>query len=449
MVNLAPDKENSKEEEHAPKKTGGEHAFNFTSWFLFGWIINSLSGVATAEYANNRPGSWAYGAKRWAQEHAANIYEWVNNKISPKDIQELQKIFLKRVSQVDLPDEVVKQFIKDGVFNAKGEHNQAFYDLFQQEGGFKEVADKLGKGFSAENIEQLRNHMLRQETGRDTIATLATLLALCAGGFIVMVPIKLMEDNKRPMVEWLDKHVVDPFKQITGQAPATAMEKERLEEQRKERYDYFSQTEKQTWASVLKSRLVGLIPIYVFHLSMGGKNNIVKLGQEKITGDYVNPDPNVGFGGVGHMAEQFGNWAGASAHNITPDSAKQHIANQWVTDEFRNNHSLPAGGDHSKRWMQEKLEWLAIDVGYSFFATVFTFGLSRIFGKKSDDNQQVETANNITPVKGELSSKRAHMASVGSQAASRIYEKTPTTSLHMAEHAGAVETAPERLRESL
>ena len=74
-------------------------------------------------------------------------------------------------------------------------------DYFRNLGGKKQLdkaAVGLGKMIGASNI-------FKAETAHNIADNLLKTLALCSGGWILVAPMKGMEDKKRPIVHWLNK----------------------------------------------------------------------------------------------------------------------------------------------------------------------------------------------------------------------------------------------------
>ena len=77
----------------------------------------------------------------------------------------------------------------------------AIADYFRNLGGKKYLdgaAKGLGKVFSGGNVQKL-------ESSTGLASSILKTLALCSGGWLLVVPMKLMEDKKRPIVHWLNK----------------------------------------------------------------------------------------------------------------------------------------------------------------------------------------------------------------------------------------------------
>ncbi len=91
---------------------------------------------------------------------------------------------------------------------------------------------------------------------RGQARSVLSLLFLMSGGFILMAPIKWLEDRKKPTVEWLDDRFNKP-------------RNKEEEAQIKARHDYIEKHEpKQSWESILKGRVYALVPILGAHFML-------------------------------------------------------------------------------------------------------------------------------------------------------------------------------------
>lgn len=393
---------------NAPEETGGEKLFNATSWYGLGWVANALSSVFLTEYAINRPDSRLLGfinlyearkgLEGLLQGGANRITDW----LKPQDIEQVQRLFSDNAPQLEAQCAGATQAIRAIVATLNQQVNQpdgmtinkAFHELYDKmggkNGGFENIAKAIDGSATAQQMEQLKNHLVRMDVSKKTVVTLAAIIALCSGGFLLMAPIKWMEDNKRDLVDFFDHKVIDPINAAFGNAPLTDADIRELEAKRQARYDYIENHEaKQTWGSVLSSRFLTLLPIYALHMAWWNEENVVKAAHEKLSGQYLNPDPSVSFGGVKHYLRMLTDPVGGFVYDrMMPASMQSGLA----------THAMHPSDTHTPReWVQEKTEWLATDFAYSLLAATATFHLSRLFAKEQEEPQQTEDDTTHSP----------------------------------------------------
>jgi hypothetical protein len=321
--------------------TGGEKVFDIGTYYGIGWVVNALSSVYLTDKAIRSQAGW-----EWLYNGRVNLI---------KTFTEFGEKFIEKPELWDV-------FKNHPEFAGKALTNQACYDLWEKSGGsFENLAAKLGGSFTTENVKQIRDYIVHNEAMHSSMSALAGIALLCSGGFLLMEPIKQLEDHKLDIVKFLDEKVVDPLAGLTGHAPPSEEEKQ----QRQARYEELAAAPKQTRASILVSRLAAVLPIWAAHVACSQPNNIIKAGAAKVAGvEYVNPNPNVGFGGGDHYFDAAGNAVGGF---IAPN-AKDPAA-------FNKNTGL-----------------LINDFSYSLVAATATYWFTRLFAPMFDKGAKTKDA---------------------------------------------------------
>ena len=253
-----------------PRATSGERLFNFTSWFGLGWIANAAVSVVSADAAKH---TWLKRPYMQTANWTANLLRG-DKKFSYEELSDSRKLMSH--FSVENSKEVTQ--------NGMGEFLKSL----------KEPEDSLLNGLKnknllkGESLEAMRSEFTTlREAGmafhnRETIASFAVLNI---GGWLMMAPIKWMEDHK---AWWVEK-----FDQMLGSDKTTGKKRQEIDA----RHDYLRVQPRQTWASVLTSRAITQPLIIGLYAITSKKNNILtKLGIK----DYE---------GMDKYADNFTEWA--------------------------------------------------------------------------------------------------------------------------------------------
>lgn len=102
-----------------------------------------------------------------------------------------------------------------------------------------QATGRIAKGLEASKIASLEKAHHYTKVGLET-------LALTAGGWVLIIPLKILEDHKRPAVHWLNKHVFH-IDQTAPDGHELTPDEIYIEQEQP----------KQSWANVLKRRIIG------------------------------------------------------------------------------------------------------------------------------------------------------------------------------------------------
>ncbi len=371
--------------------SAGEQVFNWGTYAGVNWGINTAISVAATEIGFNRPGEYNFlynGREALVskfQEGGAALL----NMATSDDLISLKDRFLEQASTLTGDNNEAFQKLLD-----EGLNKQALYTLYAEHGGFEGMAEQLGEGFTSDSVKDVCDLMVKEQANIQSYSALATIISLCAGGFALVIPLMKLEENKLSLVKWADQHIVDPFNKITGNAPETEQEKLEQQEQRQAGYTKIENEPKQGFASEFLSRVFTLVPVYALHMAWSKPENLVKTAGGMITGnEFVNPDPEVGFGGINHYAEIAGNWTGEKVFGLIPESAHDTLGSSFlVSDKFRDAF----GGEALEKQTKQYMEWVCTDAAYTTLVASGSFAMTRVLGDmfdKSDDAAEKEQDN--------------------------------------------------------
>jgi hypothetical protein len=367
-----------------------EKTFHDFIYYGLGWGVNAGIGVVATEYAFNRSGNVIYNAREKMVDGALSLADKIFHN---PELEQFTRTIGEKLFESGINNEaanILKEQAKDGKFK------QAFYDLYKNNNGYAGIAELLGEGFNPEKVKQAADHMIKKQSGKELFNTGAVLATLCVGGFAVMVPMKYLEDNKRWLIEQLDHKVFDPINSMLGKGPKDEEAKAELEERRQQRYDEIESEPKQTWSSMLTSRIAALVPLYIVHAAWWNESNAIKSVGGALSGaEITDPSPDSGFGGVGHYAKKIGNAIGDKIYDTLPDNWQNNI-----TDHVKNNtDKFVASEEIGKRWFSQKTEWLIFDYIYAFIAATttekLTEKLASVFDKSEDENKKSEPFSKV------------------------------------------------------
>lgn len=342
-----------------PEQTAGERLFDFTTYFGIGWIANAAMGVAVYNLSE-KEGNIIYDVRK---KMVGGANDWVNDSY--------QKNTYYNGEYTDITSQL------SGL--ETGNAQEFFYNAYKQGGGsFKSLADGLDGAYTASEIERARDMAVGRDRKLAVANTLANAGAISVGGFLAMVPVKIMEDHKLPITKTLDGWI-DSAKDAVGLGFKSEFEKTRTLNARQERYDYIADAPEQSWGSVIGSRIASLIPFYATYAVMANKDNIVSGLQAVASGNkYANP--NEGFKGTDHYI------------NAAVDKGI----------EFAEDHNLPLinipqDPEKLAKFKDSARMW-GTDISYSLLVAESTYLFTRLLGPLMNGEKQppqTQEANNI------------------------------------------------------
>jgi hypothetical protein len=442
LKKAAQEEAKAQEAARPPKPTRGEKIFNFMDWYGIGWLGNAALSVAVTDKALN--GSW-------------------QPIVSRQTSKLLERPWFKRfavgteqnISLANKVNEVVFEKFKghDGIIHYMDGHGPAsgfvpekihwdktYFNINKSlhsgaEGAkydfgkiAKEVAGSL-ENVTEKEIKLARKIGINQSGLHGEAKSMVMLLLLMSGGFLLMAPIKWLEDAKVPIVKWLDKHF--------GPSNPTP------EQQRNQDayYKYIEENEcRQTWGSVLLSRAITLAGVITLHRNWAQERNFVNSTVSAVSGKPVNPH-NPTWKGFDHTSEQVAERAISGARSIMPgavSSLEAGLESHSARLEAKlNSGPTPADPAFQKVSGPQRLKNIITysfeDVIYSLGVATSTFMFSRvlapIFGKQGK-NEAVTTP---TPLRDMTPTPMSPAAPIPQEPA-----KTPTPSAAMASAPGHI-----------
>gem|GEM_PF-5235160 len=310
------------------KSTGGEKLFNATAYWGMGWIANaSFSVWLTDKIAQGG----AYHFFDRGAEWAKNKFPFVSRKLSEESIasgknhlRDFQRGILnayeKEYGIVDrtVIDETLSGEVETKLFKTKSQNvvdldelitktntGRASLNLPSKEKYlnpeiserqiFREIKQSIKKYSEHHTVSHGKISRLITEhsplidskeklldalgpvedyfkdgTAKGKARSMGALLTLMSGGFVLMAPIKFMEDHKEDIVTKFDD-------MLSPESKRTAAEAANIEARHKE----IAEEPKQTWASQIAGRSIALVPILSTHFTLGNQANVVsKWGKE-------------------------------------------------------------------------------------------------------------------------------------------------------------------------
>ncbi len=397
-----------KKDTNIPEKTGGEKLFDWGTYFGIGWLANAFISVKASQMSADGSARGpnenvvAYGIRKGLHTMRSSAVDVAQKGID--DIYQKGDAYEMRNAVIgNIPDQTL-----NGIEDAQ----TAFFNNYVDNNhSFDALATQLGK--TPEQIQAVRDNMVGHQRWRTGAETFAATVALSAGGFALMIPIKLLEDHKLPITKHLDK-VVDQVNEMTGQGFVSEYDKNKTMEKRQERYDHIASERKQSWSSVLTSRVLGAIPFYLAYPLLAKKDNIISGASAKISGhDYANPD--AGFQGYEQHATQ--------AITKGLDLAKEHIphADQIIpTDAKARSH------------MEDTAFLYATDFSFAFLCAKLTYGLTRIFGPLIGQKQEIDPEPPSSS--SQSTTTNSHVATVTANNSVNFSQDTPQSDIATETH---------------
>lgn len=431
---MAQEQEISKED-HSPAKyvrsnspfsrflghTPGEREFNLKNWFGIGLGANSVLSIATANYVkSSHPQSWF----ERAYTRVGNLWPTGRNGRTFTDHDVLaSNDFMKTVkkhAENHAPELLEK-------FDIKKEGNQFFKALEESHGGAGHLATALGHEKEA-LYKAAKETAIALQKSRGWARYVTNFALLSTGGWLLMAPIKWLEDHKAEKVKEYDaKYQKTHF--------VTDDEKREIER----RHAELDQEPKQSWGSVLSSRMVAYLPIISAYVLTAGRWNIFSRGLGLKS-----------FKGMDHYAEALAKKTGDTLRgsSVTKDLVEkaESLLEKGpirLSEEYQNSDDVYKR-NFVKRSGKDRLDMLLEDTYieslYTTAMSVLTFMASwlmvGVLGQKQKTSHQAAVVSPKATAHTALSAPFRGMESPEIPTSSLDQSDQPGTAVSAAEYSG-------------
>jgi hypothetical protein len=234
-------------------KTPGEREFNLKNWFGIGLAANSVISIGAASYVKS--GRLQPRFEKW-YTGLANTWNKLRGQptFTPEHVYEVND-FLKKATS--FAPEVAAHF------DTQKETGKLFAALEETAGGAAKLAEKIGH--DPKLYQEAKELSLRMMKTRGWAKYAINFGLLSTGGWVLMAPIKWLEDKKPVLVKKYDaKYEKHHF--LTGE------EKQEIAK----RHSELEAEPKQSWSSVLASRGVSYVAIVGTYLLTAGHWNMFR-----------------------------------------------------------------------------------------------------------------------------------------------------------------------------
>lgn len=352
----------------APPKTRGEKLFNALDYWGLGWIANATVSVMTADLLNHthlkRQGD---AGKRWL----ARLWAPKENgaAIDNTRLTDAENFF---TALKEHHPEAAKEALHEGdpvrgLFKKIGEPTQELLEKLKDSGTLREAA--------TEEFELLRKTKLASNSAGFWLS----FGALNLGGWLMMVPMKLMEDRKEKIVKKLDDNLYSKHMPKAQEAAIQA------------RHEAIHREPRQSWGSVLLSRTLGTPIIFTLYGQTAFRSNpISKAG--------------IPFEGMEHYAEAAANKAESILARNNPEGLEKLENFLGKTPERLGTMQktvTEAGEAQSagKQRFHALVQYSYIETIYSLMMASIVFVWTRVLGPVLGIKPADETAPAEHPIK--------------------------------------------------
>ncbi len=360
---------NAYKEAHGGKKppqTQGEKLFNILDYFGIGWVANASLSVLAADQINH--------------SHLKNLGDYLKSalgktlapapaesKVTQEQMDKANQLYaeLKSLFPTEHQASLDDGTHIPGFFKRLGTPSQSTLDGLKERGVLKEAI--------AEEFEFLKKSKLAANKANFWVS----FGALNIGGWLVMIPMKLLEDRKEKIVHTLDD-------QIYGKHAPEAVT-QRVEA----RHEQIKQDPHQTWSSELLSRAIGTPMIFGLYGQTAFKENALK----KV---------GVKFEGMQHYEELLGNKAYIYAKEEAPELYKKF--ENYLEGAPKRLGAIEASeneGSIGAQRFKKGVGFTFVDFTYSLMMASIVFTWTRVLGpligiKKQGEAEQ-ESPNQPSP----------------------------------------------------
>ncbi len=347
-----------------PKATRGEKLFNALDYYGLGWVANAIVSVYAADAAKHT----------YAQPTQTKLTQWFGNRwpFNKTESQwttgELRQanalhesLTKNHFPEIDAEIKNAGKSIKD-FLEKVGTPSESVLGALKEEGILTaETTETLAKEF--EHLAEARKATARS-------GSLVSFAMLNIGGWLMLAPMKLLEDRKEPIVE--------KFDEMLGSKEGSEARKLAVEA----RHEKLKHEHKQTWTSELISRAVSTPLILGLYYNTMAKENMISKTGAPLLKEFEGSDiyaEKFAEGATKMMGEERA--AAAEAHlGKSPQQTLERLQKEGGAEDF----TIHSGEERLKNIFS----FTFLEVTYSAVMATLVFISSRIFGpifgKKSE-----------------------------------------------------------------
>ncbi|MBN66422.1 MAG: hypothetical protein CMM94_02500 [Rickettsiales bacterium] len=261
-------------------------------------------------------------------------------------------------------------------------------DWMNNKGG-QPIRNKVAEKMADTPVFKLLGDEAKAISGARSFINIAFLMS---GGFIVMLPIKFFEDHKKWWVTKFDDIGLS-FNRLIGRGEQSENDQKLMES----RHEYLDHEPKQTWGTVIGSRIVTILPVFALHFSLSGERNLLS---------------GMGFKGLDHEYGEFNSKAyeWLKERRVFGIQGKMERAEAAMGSEAlklqekfaaeSKQYELPgaeAGHGPGEQRMREFVGNTIIDLSYSLGIASATFFASRVLAQRHEDKNRAQEETEATP----------------------------------------------------
>ncbi len=245
--------------------TPGERYFNLLDWFGIGYLVNSGVSIYLADKAKHS--GW--------QPTFNRMYTWVGNKaagtaFTPEDVMHADAFYdeVKQYAKQHAPDLVKSRdaFMEADKFMAglNGHKEGLLKHLEQKSSGAMAHFGKNAEGLEAA-FKRASETTIKMQKSRGWAAFVVDFFLLGTGGWLLMAPIKWLEDRKFNIVKAYDEKYQQKHSLNDAQRDALQKGHEKIQNE-----------PQQSWSSVLTARAIAYPLIVGAYVATGSRKNILR-----------------------------------------------------------------------------------------------------------------------------------------------------------------------------
>lgn len=344
---------------HKPPSTRGERLFNALDYFGIGWVANATLSVFSADFLNNtylkKQGD---GLKQALSRQLAPAKDGA--RASAAQLEEAEAFFQKLTQHYP---EYAQHAAHEGnpvggFFKRLGEPTQEILDKFKESGTLKEAV--------SEEFELMKKTKIASNKGNFWVS----FGALNIGGWLVMIPMKLLEDRKEKIVRKLDDALYADHIPAEQQQAIEA------------RHEKIHQDPHQTWSSELLSRAIGTPMIFgMYGQTAFRENALSKAG--------------IPFKGMDYYADEAAKLAESA---LSRNSRLMEKTETLLAAAPERLKTMEATAEESigRQRFKKIMNYSVVDYAYSLMMATIVFTWTRVLGPllgMKKEGQEQEGAN--------------------------------------------------------